>query len=331
MAEVLLLGRRGPGVEPLVRSLGERDGRRYIASAARRLTIRASGCAAATQEARPRGVVVVVAQGSRRVQPCRLLGQPSSRVLAAGRAGVRCCERRRAAARGADDEGEHWRHADDGDRAFAREWDAVLSSAWTVVVGEGKDSSDSACTGHSSFVKRARAENRARPLYPLCFLPFSAQQTLAFTEGTIKYHSRQGKARQGKAAHVCSTLCRSSVRVHVQCADSLSPSPALGLMERLIWHSGKGRTTSQPARRPAHLPAQPSKLARQSRAVTCCNVCTFGPNSPLQLRHGAYPQPRDAQVFSFPAIATCVAMLSTCKAATTMPDNNTGGRTYRLP
>jgi hypothetical protein len=77
--------------------------------------------------------------------------------------------------------------------------------------------------------------------------------------------------------------------------------------------------------------AQLSKLARQSRAVTCCNVCTFGPNSPLQLRHGAYPQRRDAQVFSFPAIATCVAMLSTCKAATTMPDNNTGGRlTIRL-
>lgn len=106
MAEVLLLGRRGPGVEPLLRSLGERDGRRYIASAARLLTIRASGCAAATQGARPRRVVVV-AQGSRRVRPCRLLGQPSSRVLAAGRAGVRCYERRRAAARGADGEGEH--------------------------------------------------------------------------------------------------------------------------------------------------------------------------------------------------------------------------------
>jgi hypothetical protein len=69
MAEVLLLGRRGPGVEPL----GERDGRRYIASAARLLAIWASGCAATTQGARPRSVVVV-AQGSRRVQPCRLLG-----------------------------------------------------------------------------------------------------------------------------------------------------------------------------------------------------------------------------------------------------------------
>jgi hypothetical protein len=195
MAEVLLLGRRGPGVEPLVRSLGERDGRRYIASAARLLTIRASGCAAATQGARPRSIVVV-AQGSRRVQPCRLLGQRSSRVLAAGCwAGVRRCERQRAAARGADGEGEHWRDADDVDRAFAREWDAGLSSAWMVVVGEGEDSSDSACTGHSSFVKRARAENRARPLYPLCFLPFSAQQTLVFTKCTIKYHSRQGCTR----------------------------------------------------------------------------------------------------------------------------------------
>ena len=76
MAEVLLVGRRGPGVEPLLRSLAERDrdGRRYIASAARLQTIRASGCAA-TQGARPRGAVVV-AQGSRRVQPCRLLGLP---------------------------------------------------------------------------------------------------------------------------------------------------------------------------------------------------------------------------------------------------------------
>ena len=235
MAEVLLVGRRGPGVEPLLRSLGERDrdGRRYIASAARLQTIRASGCAA-TQGARPRGAVVV-AQGSRRVQPCRLLGLPVVKgagcwllgVQACRRAGVRCCERRRAAARGADGEGEHWRDADDVDGAFAREWVAVLSSAGTVVVGEGEDSSDSACTGHSSFVKRARAENRARPLYPLCFLPFSARQTLAFTVNTIKHHSRQGRAR--------TTLRRSSVRAAGMCADSLSPSPS-GLMEseRLI-------------------------------------------------------------------------------------------------
>jgi hypothetical protein len=78
MAEVLLLGRRGPGVESLLRSLGGRDGRRYIASAARLLAIRADGCAATTQGAQPWGVVVVVAQGSRRVQPCRcrLLGLP---------------------------------------------------------------------------------------------------------------------------------------------------------------------------------------------------------------------------------------------------------------
>jgi hypothetical protein len=186
MAEVLLLGRRGPGVEPLVRSLGERDGRRYIASAARRLTIRASGCAAATQGARPRGVVVVVAQGSRRVQPCRLLGQPSSRVLAAGRAGVRCCERRRAAARGAGDEGEHWRDADDGDRAFAREWDAVLSSAWTVVVGaQGIRHSSSALApkivpGH--FTHSAS-----------CLFPHSRRLPLRSAPSNIT----QGKARQG--------------------------------------------------------------------------------------------------------------------------------------
>ena len=119
------------------------------------------------------------------------------------------------------------RDADDVDRAFAREWDAVFSSARTVVVGEGEDSSDSACTGQSSFVKRARAENRARPLYPLCFLPFSARQTLAFTVNTIKHRSRQGRAR--------TTLRRSSVRAAGMCADSLSPSPS-GLMEseRLI-------------------------------------------------------------------------------------------------
>ena len=90
MAEVLLFGRRGPGVEPLLRSLGERDGRRYIASAARLRTIRASGCAAATQGARPRGVVVV-AQGSRRVQPCRLLGQPVVKGAGCWLLGVQAC------------------------------------------------------------------------------------------------------------------------------------------------------------------------------------------------------------------------------------------------
>lgn len=85
-------------------------------------------------------------------------------------------------------------------------------------MGEGEDSSDSACTGHSSFVKRARAENRARPLYPLCFLAFFR------TADDCLYEAHHQNITQSKAAHVerfaaaqSACMCADSQGCHCHC------------------------------------------------------------------------------------------------------------------
>ena len=139
-----------------------------------------------------------------------------------------CCERRREAARGADGEGEHWRDADDADDAdgaFAREWVAVLSSAGTVVVGEGEDSSDSACTGHSSFVKRARAENRARPLYPLCFLAFFRTADDCLYEAHRQISLKARLRTQNASPQLSQRACAQTARVVTVTATITGPGP----------------------------------------------------------------------------------------------------------
>ena len=72
MAKVLL-GGRGPGVETLLLSPGERDGRRYITPAARPLVSTTGGCAVAMQSAR---LPCAVVAGSRRCCRCRTQSQP---------------------------------------------------------------------------------------------------------------------------------------------------------------------------------------------------------------------------------------------------------------